>query len=80
MSGFGTSIENFGMRVAFFVLVGCLVVLIVGIIARFIFVDARKESRGSGANPNPWVPPSGPLGLGGGRQQIPAPEVRREAL
>jgi hypothetical protein len=75
----GTSFWNFGLRVAIFVAVGCLVVLIVGIIARFIFVDASKGTRGSEANPDPWVPPSGPLGLGGGHQQIPVPEAQREA-
>jgi len=53
---------NFGIRIGIFVLIGCLVVLFVGIIARFMFEDARTTDSGSEAGEHPSAPaaPSAP--------------------
>jgi hypothetical protein len=62
MSSISAFIWNFGIRVVTFVLFGCFVVFIVGLVAHFLFEDARKTSSGTEAGPDPSAAPAQPSG------------------
>ena len=61
MVSIDTTIWNFGIRMAVFVLFSFVVVLVVGVVARlFFFEDARKLSPGVQAGPDSSPSPEAP--------------------